>query len=68
LPLDNQDKRDLEDLCESVGNSFFKWFEELHPNINKITLTEFKYFLSLYRLEMGEEDFDDRYIIRNFNN
>jgi hypothetical protein len=67
LPLDNQDKRDLEELCESVWNLFFKWFEWKFPNINKITTLEMKYFLAKYREEINEDDYDERYKIRNFN-
>ena len=67
LPLDNQDKRDLEELCESVWNLFFKWFEWKFPDINKISILEMKYFLSKYRTEIQEDEFDERYKIRNFN-
>ena len=68
LPLDNQDKRDLEELCDSIWNLFFKWFEEKFPNINKITNKEREILLNVYRNEISEYDNNDnRYNVVNFN-
>jgi len=69
LPLDNEDKRDLEYLSESVWNLFFKWVEEKYPDINKITNHERNYLLDMYQIDMGEKDayYDDRYKIQYFN-
>jgi len=66
-PLDNEDKRDLEFLSESVWNLFFKWFELRYPNINKITNQQKDYMLDLYRMEIWEWEFDDRYKSQFFN-
>jgi len=70
LPLDNEDKRELELLSESVWNLFFKWFEEKYPNVKYITNKERNFFLNLYREEIGEDDYinNDRYKINYFNN
>lgn len=69
VPLENEDKRDLEFLSESVWNLFFKWVEEKYPNINKITNHERNYLLDKYQVEMWEESsyYDDRYKIQYFN-
>lgn len=66
-PLDNQDKKDLEYLSESVWNLFFKWFERKYPNINKITNDERKYLLTLYQIENEEDEWDERYKVQYFN-
>ena len=68
LPLENQDKKDLEYLSESVWNLFFKWVEWKYPNINKISNHERESLLEIYREEIGETDWnDERYRIQYFN-
>jgi len=68
LPLENEDKKDLEFLSESVWNLFFKWFENKYPYINKVTNQERVILLDTYRLEIWEDEYtDDRYRIQYFN-
>lgn len=69
LPLDNEDKRDLEDLSESFSNSFFKWFEEKYPNISFVTVHERNILLDTYSIVMWDKNThtDDRYKIQYFN-
>lgn len=66
-PLDNEDKRDLEYLSESVWNLFFRWVEKKYPNINKITNEEQKYLLDRYCVEFDEDIWDERYKKVYFN-
>lgn len=65
--LDNQDKRDLELISESVWNLFFKWLEVKYPHVNKVSNAERDFLLDQYRMEIDEQWFDDRYLIRYFN-
>jgi len=68
IPLDNEDKKDLEFLSETVWNLFFKRIEKAYPNINKITNKERELLLEIYRDEIWENEFnDDRYKIQFFN-
>jgi len=68
LPLDNEDKKDLEYLSESVWNLFFKWVENKYPEINKITNHERNYLLDMYKMDVWDQDYhDDRYKIQYFN-
>ena len=68
LPLENEDKRDLEFLSESVWNLFFKWLEEKYPDINKLTNFERDYLVDMYRTDIKEDQFNDnRYMIQYFN-
>lgn len=68
LPLENEDKKDLEFLSESVANLFFQWVEKNYPNINKITNQEKEYLLESYRIEIWETEWtDERYKIQFFN-
>jgi len=67
-PLDNEDKRDLELVCETIWNLFFKRFEEEYPNINKITNHERECLVDTYALKFGDDRFrDERYNIKYFN-
>ena len=69
LPLENEDKRDLENLSESVWNLFFKWFEEEYPNINVLRNDERNDLIAIYRFwyEKDDDINDDRYKIQYFN-
>jgi len=68
FPLENEDKKDLEFLSETVWNLFFKWIEKTYPNINKITNKEREFLLEIYRSEIWESEHnDDRYKIQYFN-
>lgn len=67
-PLDNQEKRNLEMLCETVWNLFFSWLEEKYPYIYKITNSERDILISIYRDEISDNEYwDSRYKITNFN-
>lgn len=67
-PLDNQEKRNLEMLCETVGNLFFTWLEERYPYVYKITNSQRDILLDIYRDEISDHEFwDSRYKITNFN-
>jgi len=46
--LDNKDKRELEDNCESESNQFFEWFEQKYPYIVKISNIQFDILRDLY--------------------
>ncbi len=66
--LDNEDKRNLENISESVWNLFFERIEEKYPNINKITNHERDYLLDEYRIVISENEYnDERYYIRHLN-
>ncbi len=68
LPLENDDKKELEGLSDTVWNLFFKWFEERYPHINKLTVDERDLYLTMYKNEIWDNDpFDERYRPRFFN-
>lgn len=66
--LENDDKKQLEFLSESVWNLFFKWVEKKFPEVNKISNFERDILLDIYREEIDErEPWDSRYFIRYLN-
>lgn len=66
--LENKDKKRLQEQCETVGNLFFKWFENKFPDINEITNHERDALVFIYRNEIGDiEEFEDWYKTRFFN-
>jgi hypothetical protein len=67
LPLDNEDKRNLEFISENVWNLFFEWFEEKFPNIKYLRVSEREVLLNNYRNEVWEKEYNDyRYTVWNF--
>ncbi len=67
LPLENKDKRDLENACEWVANLFFEWLENKYPYICKISIKEKNKLLMMYCEDNWEEYTDIRYKQSNFD-
>jgi len=58
--LDNQDKRDLEDISQNWANDFWDWAEERHPEFYwKKTKSEVSELIDEFCIEndLGEKDF-----------
>lgn len=67
VALDNEDKRNLVNRTEGVGNLFFEWFELKYPNIWRINGGQMKLCLEAYRHENHDNEHNDaRYKIANF--
>lgn len=54
--LDNEEKANLEESCEGVGNQFFEWFELKYPSIWRINLKQKQILLNIYRNEIGDNE------------
>jgi len=69
LCLQNEEKRDLEEKSETVGNLFFERFENKYPKIKRITVQRFNNLLYEYREFIWDntDPFDDRYKPKYFN-
>lgn len=68
LALDNEEKRRIEKLCDPVCNKFFKRLENKEPEVYKISMEQFKWYLESYRIIIWQDDWTDaRYKPRNFN-
>lgn len=65
--LDNEEKRNLEDVCEWASNQFFEWFEEKFPHIHKVTNKEKNILLDMYCNQTGEDKFDIKFKQNNFD-
>jgi len=52
FPLDNEDKRYVQDISQNPTEEFFSWFCKKYPNIWKISSKEKKFFVSMYREEI----------------
>jgi len=46
--LQNEDKQNLEQSCESATVTFFEWLEANYPHINKITNVQKNKLLRIY--------------------
>lgn len=64
---DNEIKRNIEKMCESIWNAFFWWFEKKFPNIKKISCIERRYFLNIYKNEMWEDYNSREYTVDKFH-
>lgn len=69
MALKNEEKANLENTTESAGNMFFEWFEINYPHIWRLSWPQKNIMLSMYRKEIGDEEYNDpRYKNKNFDN
>ena len=65
--LQNEEKTNLEQNCESIWTLFFKWFEERYPDVFKISWFERTVLLESFRIDMSDDQNDPRYKVSNFD-
>lgn len=46
--LENQEKQDIEEICEGVGVQFFEWFEKEYPDIWRINNKQMEVLKDIY--------------------
>ncbi|MBT3853101.1 hypothetical protein HOF65_03820 [bacterium] len=49
--LDNEEKQNLEEVCEGAANQFFEWLEQKYPQITRISTPQRNILLNLYCAE-----------------
>ena len=65
--LDNDEKRNLEENCESQSNTFFNWLEISYPYITRISVKQKNMLLTKYCSETGQSEFDISFKQKNFD-
>lgn len=65
--LDNDEKKNLEESCESAANQFFEWFETKYPYIYKLSVKQKNILLTQYCSETWEDEYDAKFKQKNFD-
>jgi len=65
--LDNEEKQNLEEVCEGAANQFFEWLEQKYPQITRISTPQRNILLNLYCAETWEDPFDIKFKPSNFD-